>query len=166
MIDSVRLAGVERPVGLLLIGSGPDRGKIERTIAGNPHIRVQGPERDRERLATIMASADALIHGCESETFGMVAAEAVASGLPLIVPDNGGARDFGAPDRAEHYRAGDPRDAALAIGRLLARDLTALHAAAKRAASHVPSMSDHFATLFDTYASIIADRAAPRRVAA
>ena len=36
-----------------------------------------------------LASADALVHGCEAETFCLVAAEARASGTPMIVPDRG-----------------------------------------------------------------------------
>ena len=71
--------------------------RIERETAarqGNPHVRLLEPTTDRPALARMMASADALIHGCEAETFCFVAAEALASGLPLIAPDRGGAADL------------------------------------------------------------------------
>ena len=154
IVDAVRIAGVSRPIGLILVGDGPDRTKVERAIGGNPHIRLHGPIRDRALLATLMASADALIHGCESETFGMVAAEAVASGLPLIVPDEGGARDLAAEDRAELYRANDSAGAVRAIARLASRDQRLLRSRAVQAASGVLSMTEHFDALFRCYADL------------
>ena len=66
---------------------------LRRHIAGNPHIQLLAPERDRPRFATLLASADALVHGSASETFGMAPAEARACGVPVIVPDQGGAAD-------------------------------------------------------------------------
>jgi len=158
VIDAARIAGVARPIALVLIGDGPDHKKVVRRAGGNPHVRFLAPIRNRERLATILASADALIHGCESETFGMVAAEAAASGLPLIVPDEGGARDLAAPDRAEYYRAGDARAGAAAIARLLSRNQLRLRHAAARAAAQVPTMEGHFDALFDRYAALAAAR--------
>jgi hypothetical protein len=93
LVDAVTAAGSRRPVGLVLAGQGRERKTIERRIGGNPHIRVLAPITKRHELARVMASADALLHGCEAETFCMVAAEARASGLPLIAPDQGGASD-------------------------------------------------------------------------
>src|SRR3546814_3677974 len=84
---------------------GRDRARLIRHIGGNPHIHLLAPIADRTLLARVIASADALIHGCEAETFGLAAAEAVASGLPLIVPDEGGASDFVGPDNGECYAA-------------------------------------------------------------
>ncbi|WP_447513532.1 glycosyltransferase, partial [Clostridioides difficile] len=74
---------------------------------GSPHIRIPGPLADRGALARLMASGDALVHGCEAETFCMVAAEARASGLPVIVPDRGGAADHADRAPSLRYRAGD-----------------------------------------------------------
>ncbi|MDN8867425.1 glycosyltransferase, partial [Staphylococcus aureus] len=86
-------AGSRSPVGLLLIGEGRVRGKLEARAAGSPHVVVGEAIADRGALAAIMASGDALVHGCEAETFCMVGAEAAASGLPIIAPDRGGAVD-------------------------------------------------------------------------
>lgn len=93
VIDATVAAGYQRRVGLVLFGDGRDRARVVRAAANNPHIHLAAPVTDRRELAPIFASADALVHGCEAETFCMVAAEARASGLPLIVPDEGGAGD-------------------------------------------------------------------------
>ena len=121
---------------------------ILRSIGGNPHIRLFRPERDRERFASILASADAFLHGCEAETFCMTAAEASASGIPVIVPDRGGAADF-AKDRIElAYRAADPGD--------LVRAILALPGsfAVRPSDRTVRAMDDHFAALFGMYRNL------------
>ncbi len=151
VIDASIAAGHQRPVGLVLIGDGRDRAKIIRHIGGNPHVHLLAPVRGRATLATVMASADALIHGCEAETFGLVAAEAAASGLPLIVPDEGGASALVTPATGETYRAGDRGSAADAIVRFCNRDQKALRAATDKAALVAPTIDDHFSRLFDHY---------------
>ena len=159
VIDGCERAGRERAVGLVLIGDGRDHGRLRRRIGANPHIHLLAPIRDRTLLARVLASGDALIHGCEAETYGLVAAEAAGSGLPLIVPDQGGAADLATPGTAELYQAGNSGEAADAILRLAARDREALRAAARTQAARVPSIDVHFARLFDAYAAICSGRA-------
>ena len=106
---------------------------------------------DRGELARLLASADALVHGCEAETFCMVAAEARASGIPLIVPDRGAA--------AEQCLAG----LCIAPGRHFTRPGSIdfvdrgpeLQRAAAARASHVRTMDEHFAELFARYAQMV-----------
>ena len=93
VIRAAAAAGRDRPVGLLLVGAGKQRAKLEHEAVAFPHIVVAQPTADRDELAAMLASADALVHGCEAETFCLVASEARASGLPIIVPDVGGAFD-------------------------------------------------------------------------
>ena len=154
VIDACRMAGHKHPIGLILIGDGRDRAKIARHIAGNPHVQLLAPIADRALLASVMASADALIHGCEAETFGLVAAEAAASGLPLIVPDEGGAADMVTEQTGECYKAGDTAAAGAAIERLLQRDRTALRKAAFLQATMAGTIDSHFEMLFAEYASL------------
>jgi alpha-1,6-mannosyltransferase len=154
VINACRRAGLHRPVGLVLIGRGRDQPRIMRHIAGNPHIHLLAPIADRAMLATVMASADALIHGCEAETFGLVAAEAAASGLPLIVPMEGGAADLALPGCSELYRPSDPAAAAEAILRLLRRDQSALRQTAMAATLGARTMDRHFEDLFAAYHSL------------
>jgi alpha-1,6-mannosyltransferase len=158
VIDAVEQAGADLPVGLMLLGDGPQRGALERQIAGNRHIRLFRPVYDRERFSRILASADALIHGSDQEPFGLVACEALASGLPLIVPNDGGCAEVAEPQFAETYDGGDPLSAADAIRRLFARDQTALRGAALQAAGEVLSDRDHAIALLDLYVARLAQR--------
>ncbi|UAK24614.1 glycosyltransferase [Sphingomonas nostoxanthinifaciens] len=143
VIDAAMTAAARRPVGLVLVGDGRDRGRIVRQIGANPHVCLVAPIRDRLRLATMMASADALIHGCEAETFCIVAAEARASGLPLIAPDAGGASDQARAGGGLTYRASSSASAAAAITRFVDQPV--------RATGSVRTMDEHFADLFALY---------------
>lgn len=159
VIDAAAHAGLERPIGLVLVGEGRGRSQLERHIGSNPHIRLHPPIRSRAALATLLASGDALIHGCEAETFGLVAAEAAASGLPLIVPDAGGAAGQARRGCSETYRAGDHAAAACAVDRLLARDQDQIRRDALRAAETARTMDRHFDDLFGRYETLVARRA-------
>jgi alpha-1,6-mannosyltransferase len=153
VIEAVTAAGYRHPVGLVLVGDGRDRARVQRAAMHNPHIHLLAPTRDRAVLADLLASADALVHGCEAETFCMVAAEGRASGLPLIVPDEGGASDQVAPGLGVLYRAGATDSLAAAVG-AFAADRTAYRTRAAQAAAGVMTMDGHFDALFDAYASL------------
>ncbi|HMI19227.1 MAG TPA: glycosyltransferase [Sphingomonas sp.] len=144
VVDAAITAGADRPVGLLLIGEGRDSAKLARQIGDNPHIKLLSPIRERAALARTMASADALIHGCEAETFCIVAAEALASGLPLIAPDRGGAFDQAQASGGLTYRSGSSMSAAQAIGRFVNAPLA-------RPPGPVRTMDAHFDDLFSLY---------------
>jgi alpha-1,6-mannosyltransferase len=158
--DAVVQAGQHVPVGMILLGTGVASKKIDRRIAGSPHIRMFQPVYDRERLARIMASCDALIHGSEAEPFGLVASEAMAAGLPLISPDTGGVAEIADPMTSELYAARDPGACAAAIRRLFARDQPMLRRAARVAAGRVRSDRDHTEDLMAYYAGLVAAKAA------
>jgi alpha-1,6-mannosyltransferase len=154
VISAVAEARAQVPLGLVLIGDGLDRARVMRAAAGKPYVHVMPAIRDRRRLATLLASGDALVHGCESETFGLVPAEALASGLPLVAPDRGGCAQLADPAVAEVYRSGHAGAAAAAIRRLFARDPAVLKASVMRAARGVRSDVEHFTGLFDHYLSL------------
>ncbi|TCP35867.1 glycosyltransferase [Sphingomonas sp. BK235] len=162
VIDAARRAGTSIPVGLMLLGLGPDTRTLERHIAQSPHVRMFQPVFDRVQLATIMASADAFIHGGDSEPFGMVASEALASGLPMIVPDRGGSAAVARPAFAETYRSGDAYACARAIVALFSRDQRLVRRAAGVAAHTVLSDREHAVALVDHYRGVIARRQARR----
>jgi alpha-1,6-mannosyltransferase len=158
VIDAVEAAATDIPLGLILLGDGPERRKLEERIADSPHIRIFRPVYDRVRLSRIMASCDALIHGSDAEPFGLVASEALASGLPLIGPDEGGFAELADPLFAETYRARDALSAADAVRRLFARDQPILRAAARTAAAKVRSDEDHTVELMRYYGELLAGR--------
>jgi len=156
VIDAVSCVAARRPLGLVLIGNGHQQARVLTHIGGNPHIHAIEPIRDRPLLARVMASGDALIHGSAAETFGLVASEALASGLPLILPGEGAVADIADPAFAETYTPGVPRDAAAAIERMLARDQAALRRATTAAAARARTLDDHFDDLFGCYEAAIA----------
>ena len=156
VIEAVTAAGAHAPVGLILAGDGRDRARVARAAADNPHIHLISPISDRLELARLFASADALIHGCEAETFCMVAAEACASGLPLIAPDGGGAADQARQAGGWLYAAGDPAAAADAIAAFLASDRITSAGVARSNSANVRTMDEHFADLFDYYQTLVA----------
>ena len=150
VIDGVMATAFDQPIGLVLVGDGRERDRIRRSIKGNPHVHLLAPIQDRKALARLMASCDALVHGCESETFSMVCAEAAASGLPLIVPDRGGAADHALRTGGLCYRAGDATDAARVIRQFL-------HWNSPRRSNEVRTMFEHFQDLVGDYGRLVAD---------
>jgi len=153
VIDAAAAAGFHHPIGLVLVGAGRSRSRIAKMMAGNPHMHLLEPISDRGTLARLVASADALIHGCEAETFCIAAAEARASGLPLIVPDAGGAADQYRDGIDQIYAAGKPSAAAEAILRWAPRGHDRSRAIAS--AATVRTMDNHFAELFALYGGIV-----------
>jgi alpha-1,6-mannosyltransferase len=162
VVEAVTAAGVNAPIGLVLIGDGRDRTRVERAAKDNPHIQLLSPISDRLELARLFASADALIHGCEAETFCMVASEARASGLPLIAPDGGGAADQARLAGGWTYVSGDAASAADAISDFVATGGAQARARATADAPDVRTMEAHFADLFALYEDLIR----PSRMAA
>jgi len=155
LIEAVNLASARMPLGLYLIGDGPFRRQVERQAARVRHVHVAGAERDRQRLAACMASADALLHGGAAETFGLVVGEALVSGLPLVVPDRGGAHALAGPAWAEAYAAGSASAAADAILRLFtAGRLEYARKAAILAGERLTMMDQHFEGLFSLYTTL------------
>jgi alpha-1,6-mannosyltransferase len=142
--------GRKLPVGLLLVGDGSRRQKLEIMAAQYRNVALVPPITDRSELATLLASSDCLVHGCDSETFCLVAAEARASGIPLIVPDSGAAVDQLIPGAGSAYRAGSERALERAIRQFVERGPELQRAAAARA-SRVRTMDEHFAELFERY---------------
>jgi alpha-1,6-mannosyltransferase len=142
-----------RRIGLLLVGEGPKRRKLLQLADRLGHVALVPGVADRAELARLLASADALVHGCEAETFSMVAAEARASGIPLIVPDRGAAADHLVPGAGFAYRAACQRSLESAIhgfvdrGPELQRALAARH-------SEVRTINEHFEELFSRYAML------------
>jgi alpha-1,6-mannosyltransferase len=157
VLDAVRAAAKSASVGLVLIGDGGERQKLARMAAGNASVHLFGRVGDRAQLARLLASGDALIHGCDAETFSIVAAEARASGLVLIAPDRGGAADHARAGGGLTFRAGSAADAARAIGELV-RD------GRKTAPAGTRTMEAHFRDLFADYEALVFNR--QRRVAA
>ncbi|WP_371420855.1 glycosyltransferase [Tardiphaga sp.] len=151
IIDAVTAAGYHRPVGLIIAGEGRARRQVERAVGNNPHIRLIPPITDRREFAAILASADALVHGSESETFCMIAAEAQASGIPMLLPDCGAAADHLIEGAGLHFEAANAASLARAIGQFIDLGRARQAVVARDAAPRTRTMDAHFQDLFTLY---------------
>jgi len=150
VLRAVGSAARYQDVGLLLVGDGPKRAKLELLADRTRTAMVLPQITDREELARLLASADALVHGCEAETFCLVAAEARASGTPMIVPDRGAAVDQLVPGAGTVYRGASEVSLERAIRRFIRRGPELQRAAAVRSRL-ARTMDEHFADLFVRY---------------
>jgi len=156
LLAAFHRASEARPMGLVIYGDGPLRDWVQRKAARVPGVHLAGFVADRDEMATSLASADAMLHGSAAETYGLVVAEALCSGLPIVVPNQGGAADLADPSYAETYAPGDVAGCSAAIGALLDRDRDALVAGSARAAQdEIGTMDDHFDQLFELYERLI-----------
>ncbi len=78
-----RMRSVRDDVVCVVVGDGPARDRLQR---GNPRVRFTG-YRTGEALASCYASADILLFPSETETFGNVLLEGMASGLAVLAYD-------------------------------------------------------------------------------
>lgn len=79
-------------VRLIIVGDGPARAELQHLMADLP-AHFTGYLRG-ERLATAYASADVFMFPSDTETFGQVVQEAMASGLPVVGARGGGTLDL------------------------------------------------------------------------
>lgn len=82
-------------VRLGIVGDGPYHENLEKVFHGSS--TVFAGYLFGEDLARAYASADIFVFTGANETFGNVVLEAMASGLPVVVPDSGGVMDMVKP---------------------------------------------------------------------
>jgi alpha-1,6-mannosyltransferase len=142
----------DEAVAMIQIGNGFANDRVQQAAEAAGNVKLLGHIGDREQLARILASADAMIHGSRAETFGLVASEGLAAGIPLILPSEGGCTDAAEPDWAELYEPGNPLAARDAIHRMLNRNPDQLRVAAIGARhTHISTPAQHFERLFSLY---------------
>jgi len=82
-------------IQLVIVGDGPHRHKLEQQLPGAIFLGFK----NGDELAQIYASFDLFIHPGPNETFCQAVQEALASGVPSIVPRTGGPADLVAHGR-------------------------------------------------------------------
>jgi len=96
-MEAFRMIREEFPgVALVFVGDGPARGELEGM--GVPGVHFAG-YRTGLPLAQAYAAADVFVFPSDTETFGNVVTEALASGLPVVAADRGGVRDTVIPGK-------------------------------------------------------------------
>ena len=133
LLETARTPGI----ALTIIGDGALRQELQNRFAGTgTHFTgyLYGDD-----LADAYSSADAFMFTGANETFGQVVQEAMASGLPAIIIDQGGITDQVIPGVNGFICPADPQMFALAANQLrdnpaLRREMSinARHAAEKR----------------------------------
>lgn len=148
-------------VALVLVGEGPIRHELEHLM---PDAIFLG-YREGVELARCYASADIFVFPSTTETFGMVTLEAMASGLPPVCADRGGAADIikdgvtgslAEPGNAQRFA-----DSCLQLIRHPAHRQKMAHAASNYALQQ--NWDAIVSRMLDGYARVVADNASKRR---
>jgi glycosyltransferase involved in cell wall biosynthesis len=136
-------------IALAVIGDGPYRHEMEASLSGYP-ILFTGYLAG-EQLQRGYASADLFVFPSATDTFGNVVLEAQASGLPVIVSDEGGPRELMIDgETGAVFRAGNKNSLTSAI-RMLASDPERLSLMGQSARhftlSNAPDSSQSYSTI-------------------
>ena len=154
LIEGFRKAAKKRAMGLVVYGRGALQRLVERKINRTEGVTLGGYVSGREEMAEIMASADVFLHGSAAETYGLVVAEAICSGLPVVAPSRGGAAALVTPEVGEIYGAGDAGACAQALLRVSDRNPRLLRRACAEAAREIRTIDQHFTGLFELYGQL------------
>jgi len=156
--------GVDGRTDLLIVGDGPEGEKL-RSGAGEG-VHFTGYLSGRE-LAEAYAAGDVFAFPSDTETFGNVVLEAMASGLPVVAPSRGGVLDTVDPDRTGLLvPPGDVAAFASACRRLLMNEERRRRLGrAARAAAEARSWTAVFDRLFGELRFLAESGAGARRVA-
>lgn len=101
IVKSFAIVAQEVPSKLLLIGDGPERMSVEKLVRElklDHKVVFTGAVKDTH---TALCVADLFLLASESESFGLVALEAMAAGVPVVCTDSGGL-----PEVVKHQETG------------------------------------------------------------
>lgn len=114
-----RLAALDEMDGVqvVIVGDGPDRTRLRSVLPNARFVGFQGGA----ALSRHVASLDVFVHTGTEETFCQAAQEAMAAGVPVVVPAAGGVRDLVSHDRTGLlWRTDQPGSLRAGVTRLVA----------------------------------------------
>lgn len=154
LVDAWNIVERETDASLLLIGDGPLR-KWLQARARSKRIHWLPFEKDRNRVADIVAALDFYIAPGPVETFGLAAVEALATGIPVLSCDQGAVSEHVTRSGAgELFVTGSAGSLAEQVIGMFRRDLPALGARAREYAEREHSWTGTFERLFSVYRDI------------
>jgi len=120
LVAFARLRASRPDLRLRLIGRAPSENEEQRLQALARDLGVADAvafeaQASRAMVAAAMARATVFVHPSPAETFGVVAAEALAAGLPVAATPSGGVEEIVGRDGRFGEIAGDPGPEALAV---------------------------------------------------
>jgi len=145
VVDIARRVHQQRPVRLLILGDGPDGPEIDRCLAASdvPSLRVANPGDDE--LPRLVRQAQCFVLPSATESFGLAALEALASGVPVVATHVGGLPEVLGRSDACGRLVGDSPEAEVRVARFAEAVLEVLEgpdlgpAARERAATTFPA---------------------------
>jgi alpha-1,6-mannosyltransferase len=123
LLEAVQRLGP--PYHLLMIGSGAEMPRSAR-------VTYLPFEHDARALAQVIASCDVLVHPGDQETFGLIALEAMACGIPVVGVAAGGIGELVDGDTGLLVRPGSAAAMAEGISGIYDADRAVLGANARR----------------------------------
>ena len=148
LIEAVRRLG--HPYHLLLIGGGG-------ALPALPNSTILPFERDPGRLARLLASCDLLTHPGDGETFGLIALEAMACGLPVL-GTGGGVAELIDPGTGLVVRPDSAASLSDGIAALFDTDMARLGVNARHKACTHFDWNRIMPQLMDRYTGLLASR--------
>jgi glycogen(starch) synthase len=111
---------------LTIAGDGVEADEIEDYIRENQldsRVEFLRKQLSREEMRSLFHESSFLVFPSEFESFGLVAAEAMATGLPVVITDRTGPRDYSTNLNSIQV---DPQEIEMGLGRAI-HDLSVFH---------------------------------------
>jgi glycosyltransferase involved in cell wall biosynthesis len=133
VLDALDLAPELSSLRIRVLGGCGGDDLVGRAAQHHPNMTFDGFS---DRVPEVLAQSDLLIHTCPSESFGLVILEAMAAGIPVLVPDQGGAAALVEPGvSGKRFRANDAHS--------LAESLKQMMQASSEALNQMVAAADH-----------------------
>jgi len=104
-------------VEFLLVGDGPDHGRLLKRVAGRAGVVLTG---FRDDVGRLLAAADFVVHPSLGDALPTALVHALAAGRPIVASAVGGIPEIVPVDAGELVVPGDPKALAAAIDRVAA----------------------------------------------